>query len=260
MSNASKRKGIVLAGGAGTRLHPITRAVSKQLLPVYNKPMIFYPLSTFQQASIEDVLIITTPHDQESFQRLLGDGREWGLNISYAIQPKPEGIGQAFLIGEQFLAGAPSALILGDNIFHAPTLPTLLERADQRQTGASVFAYHVSDPERYGVVEFNDAGKALSIEEKPAQPKSSYAVTGLYFYDDQVVEIAKNLKPSPRGELEITDINNIYLQRDQLHVTTFGHGAAWLDTGTFDSLMDAGHFVATLEKRQGIQIGGLNPR
>ena len=249
-----KRKGIILAGGSGTRLYPLTIATSKQLLPIYDKPMIYHPLTTLMLAGIRDILIINTPHEQALFQKLLGDGSQWGINLTYAVQPDPGGLAQAYLIGEKFVDNHPSCLILGDNIYHGSGMQELLARADQRTSGATVFGYRVHDPDRYGVAEFDENGKVIDLEEKPENPRSNYAVTGLYFYDNQACEIAKNLAPSPRGELEITDLNKVYLKQDELMVELMGRGYAWLDTGTHDSLNDASNFIATIEKRQGIKI------
>jgi glucose-1-phosphate thymidylyltransferase len=248
------RKGIILAGGSGTRLHPATLAISKQLLPVYDKPMVYYPLSTLMLAGIRDILIISTPQDTPRFEQLMGDGGQWGLNLQYAVQPSPDGLAQAFLIGAKFIGSSPSALVLGDNLFHGHEFHQLLASAMARDSGASVFVYHVNDPERYGVAEFDANGKVLSLEEKPKQPKSNYAVTGLYFYDRHVIELAKSLKPSPRGELEITDLNRLYLRQGELNVEIMGRGYAWLDTGTHESLLEASQFIATLECRQGLKV------
>ncbi|AHC50381.1 MULTISPECIES: glucose-1-phosphate thymidylyltransferase RfbA [Achromobacter] len=254
MTSLAPRKGIILAGGSGTRLHPATLAISKQLMPVYDKPMIYYPLSTLMLAGIRDILVIATPDDAPRFAHLLGDGGRWGLNLQYAVQPSPDGLAQAFLIGAGFIGNTPCALVLGDNLFYGHDLPQLLARADARREGATVFAYHVQDPQRYGVVQFDAAGQALRIEEKPAVPQSSYAVTGLYFYDGQVVDLARGIRPSARNELEITDLNQLYLRQGRLNVEIMGRGHAWLDTGTHDSLLEASQFIATLERRQGLKV------
>jgi glucose-1-phosphate thymidylyltransferase len=252
--NPMNRKGVILAGGSGTRLYPVTQAVSKQLMPVYDKPMVYYPLTTLMLAGIRDILLISTPHDTPRFAELLGDGSQWGLNIEYCVQPSPDGLAQAFTLGKNFIGNSPSALVLGDNIFYGHELAYQLNKANEQPLGGTIFAYHVTDPERYGVVEFDAAYKALTIEEKPLKPRSNYAVTGLYFYDNQVCDIAASIKPSARGELEITDLNRVYLDRNELSVQIMGRGFAWLDTGTHDSLLDAAGFIATLQKRQGLMV------
>ena len=257
MNKGSKRKGIILAGGSGTRLYPVTHCFSKQLLPIYDKPMVYYPLSILMLAKIQDILLITTPADQPLFLKLLGDGSQWGINISYIVQEKPDGLAQAFVLGEEFIGNNPSALILGDNLFYGSDMERLLASADSNESGASIFAYHVNDPERYGVAQFDKNEKVISLEEKPHNPKSNFAVTGLYFYDNNVVQYAKSLKPSKRGEYEITDLNKVYLEDSSLFVQKMGRGFAWLDTGTHDSLLEAGHFIATVEKRQGLKIACL---
>ena len=257
MTEATAYKGIILAGGSGTRLHPLTTTVSKQLMPVYDKPMIYYPLATLMQSGIRDILIITTPRDQIAYADLLGDGSQWGIRIQYTIQHSPDGLAQAFLLGEDFIGQSPVCLVLGDNIFYGAGFTTKLRRAAERQNGASVFAYYVQDPERYGVVEFNSEGRAVGIEEKPEQPRSHYAVTGLYFYDNDVISVAKSITPSPRGELEITDVNRHYLERGTLQVELMGQGTAWLDTGTHQSLLDAGNFIRVIEERQGLKVACL---
>lgn len=259
MANATSkaRKGIVLAGGSGTRLYPITQGISKQLLPVYDKPMVYYPLSVLMLAGIRDILMINTPHEQALFQNLLGDGSQWGINITYVAQPSPDGLAQAYILGEEFLDGAPSAMVLGDNIFHGPGLTERLQRASAVEHGATVFGYWVADPERYGIAEFDDAGKVIGLEEKPAKPKSNYAVTGLYFYDGRAPEFARSLEPSPRGELEITDLNRVYLQEGSLNLERLGRGYAWLDTGTHQSLLEAANYIETIEARQGLRVACL---
>lgn len=257
MNKGSKRKGIILAGGSGTRLYPVTHCFSKQLLPIYDKPMVYYPLSILMLAKIQDILLITTPADKPLFLKLLGDGSQWGINISYIVQEKPDGLAQAFILGEEFIDNNPSALILGDNLFYGSEMERLLASANSNESGASIFAYHVNDPERYGVAQFDKNEKVISVEEKPNNPKSNFAITGLYFYDNNVVQYAKSLKPSPRGEYEITDLNKLYLENSSLFVQKMGRGFAWLDTGTHDSLLEAGYFIATVEKRQGLKIACL---